>query len=66
MEEIMTLLKSMAALAAVAVSLTVGAFAAGPGGCGEYMYWKQGKCVDAKNAASEPWPDQMAKKKATW
>ena len=62
----MALLKSIAALAAIAVLLTVGALAAQRGGCGEYMYWKHGKCVDARNAAPEPWPDQMAKKKATW
>jgi len=36
------------------------------GSCGEYMYWKDGKCVDARNREAEPWPDQMAKKKATW
>jgi hypothetical protein len=62
----MHMLKLLAVLAGIAVSLTVVARAAGPGNCGEYMYWKGGHCVDARNNAPEPWPDQMMKKKATW
>ena len=53
-------------LAAITVPLTVAAWAAEPGECGEYMYWKQGKCLDARNPEPEAWSDQMAKKKATW
>ena len=64
----MRVLKFLAALAVIAVPLSIVARASGPapGECGEYMYWKHGKCLDARNAAPESWPDQMAKKKATW
>jgi hypothetical protein len=62
----MRVVKLCVALAAITVSLGLAARAAGPGECGEYMYWKDGKCVDARNSAPEPWSDQMAKKKATW
>jgi len=52
---------------AISIPLIVTGWAAErAGGCGEYMYWKDGKCVDARNHAPEAWPDQMAKKKATW
>ncbi len=39
--------------------------AAAPGRCGEYMYWRNGKCVDARNRGAEPWPEQM-RRKAAW
>jgi hypothetical protein len=61
----MHLLKLLTALAAIGVPLTIFAQAA-PGDCGEYMYWKDGKCVDARDRAPEAWTEQMAKKKATW
>lgn len=57
----MQTLKLVAALAAIAVSLSTAARAE-PGNCGEYMYWKGGKCVDARNAPAVSWPDQMARK----
>jgi len=53
-------------LAAMTLPFTISARVVRPGECGEYMYWKDGKCVDARNAPLEPWTDQMAKKKATW
>ena len=46
--------------------LSLIARAAGPGECGQYMYWKDGKCMDARNPTPEAWTDKMAKKKATW
>ena len=51
----MRVLKFLAALAVIAVPLTIIARASGPapGECGEYMYWKHGKCLDARNAAPE-------------
>ena len=52
----MHMLKLLAAIAAIAVSLTVVARAAGPGNCGEYMYWKDGKCADARNSSAERGP----------
>jgi hypothetical protein len=62
----MHMLKLLAAMAVIAAPLTVVARAASPGNCGEYMYWKNGKCADARDAAADSWPEQMAKKKATW
>ena len=66
MEVWMRVLKLCVALAAITVPFSLSARAASPGGCGEYMYWKDGKCVDARNSKADSWPDQMAKKKATW
>ena len=60
-----TLLGALSVLASFAPGAG-SAQAAGPGNCGEYMYWQNGKCVDARNRGAEPWPEQMAKKKATW
>jgi hypothetical protein len=59
----MRTLKLLATLAAIVLPLA--AQAAGPGGCGEYMYWKDGSCHDARNGQSTSWSDQMAKK-TTW
>jgi hypothetical protein len=71
----MHMLKLVAALALIAVSLTTitgisgvsggKARAAGPGNCGEYMYWQDGKCVDARDRNAEAWSASMGKK-ATW
>jgi hypothetical protein len=66
MEVSMRVVKLCMALAAITVPLSLSARAAGPGECGQYMYWKDGKCVDARNPTAEAWTDQMAKKKATW
>lgn len=55
----------IAAFAATAAGI-VGAGAAEPGNCGEYMYWKGGKCVDARDRQAGAWSDTMAAKKATW
>jgi len=66
MEKLMRVIKLCVALAAMTLPFTMSARAVRPGECGEYMYWKDGKCVDARNAPLEPWADQMAKKKATW
>ena len=36
----------------------------GPGSCGQYMYWHEGKCVDARiKPDSKPWSDEMLAKK---
>jgi len=66
MEEPMRVIQLFVVLAAITVPLSLSAGAASPGECGEYMYWKNGKCMDARNVTPEPWTDQMAKKKATW
>jgi hypothetical protein len=66
MEVSMRVVKLCMALAALTVPVSLSARAAGPGECGQYMYWKDGKCVDARNPNPEAWTDQMAKKKATW
>lgn len=61
-------LKLLAALALIG-TIPVSAYARQvdvPGGCGEYRYWKHGHCEDARNAPGDTWPEQMAKKKATW
>lgn len=63
----MRVLKQGLTIVAVSIPLVATAWAADKAGnCGEYMYWKDGKCVDARNREAESWPDQMAKKKATW
>jgi hypothetical protein len=60
----MRTLKLLATLAVIAFPLSA-VEAAGPGECGEFMYWKDGACRDARNAASPSWTEQMAKK-STW
>ena len=62
----MRVVKLCVTLAAITLPLAGSAWAASPGECGEYMYWKNGKCVDARSPTPESWTDQMAKKKATW
>ena len=62
----MHMVKLFAAVALSIATLTSLVRAAERGNCGEYMYWKDGKCVDARNKDVEPWPERMAKKKATW
>jgi hypothetical protein len=44
----MRMLKLCAALAAITPRFTVAARAAAPGEWGQYMYWKQGRCVTKK------------------
>jgi hypothetical protein len=71
----MHMLRLLAGLALVAVSLTTvttiswapggAAQAAGSGNCGEYMYWQNGKCVDARDKSADSWSESMGKK-ATW
>jgi hypothetical protein len=34
------------------------------GSCGQYMYWHDGKCVDARNRPPDGWSDSMTKKPA--
>jgi hypothetical protein len=36
------------------------------GSCGEYRYWHDGRCVDARDREPGGWPDTMASKKALW
>jgi len=67
MEEHMRAFKLGVAIVAISIPLSATAWAAeGAGKCGPYMYWKEGKCVDARNHEPEFWPARMAKKKATW
>jgi hypothetical protein len=40
------------ALTAITLPFAATAREAAPGGCGEYMYWKQGRCLDARNKFS--------------
>jgi hypothetical protein len=56
---------TLAGLAAIAVPGADRAQAAAPGNCGEYMHWRDGKCVDARNRGADAWPQQMHKK-YTW
>jgi hypothetical protein len=60
----MHMIKLFATLAVITIPLTIGARAAGPGSCGEYMYWKAGQCVDA-HAPPLSWAEQMGRK-TTW
>jgi len=37
---------------------------AGPGSCGQYRFWHDGKCDDARERpSSKPWSDDMLAKK---
>jgi hypothetical protein len=36
-----------------------------PGSCGEYRYWHDGKCVDAREKSPGGWSEGMSKK-STW
>jgi hypothetical protein len=55
--------KHVARLALAAVLIAVGAAgiarATEPGNCGEFKYWKGGKCVDAREPEAKPWVDRM-------
>lgn len=31
----------------------------GPGSCGQYMYWRAGKCLDARNKPGAHWTKTM-------
>jgi hypothetical protein len=33
-----------------------------PGSCGEYKYWKDGGCVDAREKPAAAWTDSMTKR----
>ena len=38
-----------------------------PRSCGEYMYWHDGKCTDARdNPAAKPWSDEMLQNLGKW
>jgi hypothetical protein len=54
------------AFGSLSVIATAQAVQRTPGDCGEYMYWKDGKCVDARNKSSSGWTDTMSSKKAQW
>jgi hypothetical protein len=34
------------------------------GSCGEYMYWHDGRCVDARERAGKAWADGMTSRPA--
>jgi hypothetical protein len=58
-------LLAMLALAAIAAATgIVSAQPRGaPGVCGEYMYWHNGECADARDKkGSKSWPDEMLAK----
>jgi hypothetical protein len=69
MKMIISGLVALAALAGIAgyASAEADAKANGaraPGSCGEYMYWHNGKCMDARNTPSgKSWSDEMLAKK---
>jgi hypothetical protein len=54
------------ALAAIMAAGVVRAAAATAeaGACGEYRYWKDGKCVDARDEQTGAWSESMTKKPA--
>ena len=53
----LTLLVQTAVISALLGASSMAAIAAtGPGECGEYKYWHEGHCVDARMAPSSvPW-----------
>jgi hypothetical protein len=53
---------SALAISAASVTKAVAQKAAGqdePGECGEYTYWKNGHCVDARNSPPKAWSETM-------
>jgi hypothetical protein len=63
----MHLIKFAAAVAVVGSSSAMlqGAQAVtrnGPGSCGEYEYWHDGKCVDARQKRPSTWSDGMTRR----
>jgi hypothetical protein len=40
--------------------------AAGPGHCGEHMYWQQGRCIDATDRPRDMTWDNYILKYGTW
>jgi hypothetical protein len=62
----MHLIKLAVAVAVVGSSVSShGAHAAvkqRPGSCGEYEYWHDGKCVDARQKAPANWSEGMSNK----
>jgi hypothetical protein len=53
------------ALAITMVGVIKPAAADEPGSCGEYKYWKDGGCVDAREKPAAAWADTMTKR-PTW
>jgi hypothetical protein len=72
METLMLRLKFLVAALAIGTSTAVltarnaSAASNSPGECGEYMYWHNGACVDARDRSSSSWGDSMSNKKAQW
>ena len=58
-------LAPLAAIATLAAAMSADASearTAAAGGCGEYMYWHDGKCADARARPPLSWSETMAKK----
>lgn len=53
-----------AALAATSALGITKATAADAGNCGEYNYWHDGKCVDARDKPAKAWAESMTSKPA--
>ncbi len=49
----------VALLAITAFGVTKAGAEDEPGRCGEYKYWQDGQCVDARNKADPAWVDRM-------
>jgi hypothetical protein len=49
---------------AIAATGIAAASAEEAGSCGEYKYWHDGKCVDARDKPAATWSDSMAKRPA--
>ena len=47
------------ALAISAAGITKAVAQDEPGECGEYRYWKDGRCVDTRNSPPKAWSETM-------
>jgi hypothetical protein len=55
---------AMAAFVAVSIAGSMPVAAADAGGCGQYMYWQNGKCVDARDKPAKGWTESMTSRPA--
>jgi hypothetical protein len=57
-------LQHLLALATVAAATAFASpvIAAAPGACGTYMYWSNGRCVDARAKRGKPWAEELMAK----
>ena len=58
--------RAIAAATVIAAGTSLASQAAGPGGCGQYMYWHDGRCIDARGQGAKSWIDTMKGSSKWW